>query len=129
VSVVKTSELEDLATAVKNITQQNTLAEDLQNIQTYGFGAQKIYFDLSDYLQKLSPENNGEIRKALDKCIIYKASTPSYYSAGTGTMQPIHTFGGLSVYIPQSAYPEANKLYGKLKWAKRTETVKQVKKV
>jgi len=34
-------------------------------------------------------------------------------------MQNIKEFSGLTVYIPQAAYPEANEFYGKLKWAKR----------
>ena len=119
VSVVKTSEMEALATVVKNLTQQNTLADNLENIQTYGFGAQKIYFDLGDYLQKLSPENSSNIQAALDKCVIYKACTPKYYSAATG-QQTIYTFSGLSLYIPQAAYPAANEAYKKLKWTART---------
>ena len=119
VSVVKTAELEALATIVKDMTRQNTFSDDLENVQIYGFGAQKIYFDLGDYLQKLSPENYDQSQTALDQCVTYKACTPSYYSAGTG-MQIIRAYSGLSMYIPQTAYPEANKAYGQLKWAKQT---------
>jgi hypothetical protein len=120
VSVVKTSELEDLANVVKNITKQNAPLTDLSNIQTFGFHPQKIYFDLEDYLLKLSPENKNQIQTALDKCVIYKENTPSYYSMGAG-MSPINMFSGLTVYIPQPAYPKANDEYGRLKWAKRIE--------
>ena len=122
VSIVKTAGLEALATVVKDMTQQNTLEDDLENIQTYGYGAQKIYFDLGDYLQKLSPENHDEIRAALDQYVTYKVCTPYYYSAATG-IQPANTFSGLSVYIPQTAYPEANEAYGKLKWSKTTDGI------
>lgn len=34
-------------------------------------------------------------------------------------MQVIDTFGGLSVYFPNSAYPKEDEVYMKLKWAKR----------
>jgi len=120
VSVVKTAGLEALATVVKDMTRQNILPDDLGNIQTYGYGSQKIFFDLGDYLQKLSPENHNIIQAAFDQCVSWKACTPSYYSAAKG-IQPIHAFSGLSVYIPQTAYPEANEAYGKLKWAKQTD--------
>ena len=121
VSVVKTSELEALATVVKDITQQNAPLSNLNNIQTFGYGAQRIYFDLEDYLLKLSPENQNRIQTALNKCVIYKANTPSYYSMGNYAMNPINTFSGLTMYIPQPAFPKANEAYGQLKWAKRIE--------
>ena len=124
VSVVNTACLEELASVVKDITQQNMLSEDLENIQTFGFGAQKIYFDLGDYLQKLSPENANRIQAAFAPCVTYKACTENYYSAGVNTLRPIRTFSGLSVYIPQTAYPQANEAYAKLKWAKRTSFVR-----
>ena len=121
VSVVKTNELEALATVVKDITQQNAPLNNLNNIQTFGFGSQRIYSDLEDYFTKLSPENKDKIQTALNKCVIYKAHTPSYYSMGTIGMNPINVFSGLTVYIPQPAYPKANEEYGNLKWAKRIE--------
>jgi hypothetical protein len=120
VSVVKTSELDGLANVVKDITQKNAPLTDLSNIQTFGFGTQKIYLDLEDYFIKLSPENKNQIQTALDKCVIYKENTPSYYSMGSG-MNTINAFSGLTVYVPQPAYPKANEEYGKLKWAKRIE--------
>jgi len=117
VSVVKTAGLDELASIVKNIMQSSAVPDKLGNIQIYGYGAQKIYFDLNDCLQKLSPENRDQIQTALDQCVIYKACTPYYFSAATG-MKPISTFCGLSTYIPQATYPQANEAYGKLKWAK-----------
>jgi len=120
VSVVKTAGLENLATVVKDATQPDALSNNLENIQTYGYGAQKIYFDMEDYLQKLSPEKYNEFQIALSQCVMYKSHTPEYFSVGTNTMHVINTFGGLSVYLPNSAYPKANEAYMKLKWAKRT---------
>ncbi|GHT64377.1 clostripain [Bacteroidia bacterium] len=117
VSVVKTAELEALEKAVSDAVETGH-APSLQNLQCYGYGTQKIYFDLGDCIQKFAPEKYNEFQSALDKCVIYKACTGSYYSAGTGTMQVIRAFSGLSVYIPQENYPEANKLYKSLKWSK-----------
>ena len=122
VSVVKTSELDVLVPVFKEIiAEANLFPEDLNAIQTFGYGTQKIYFDLGDYLKKIAPEKQEEIEVALDQCIQYKDCTPSYYSAGTSKLHPINAFSGLSVYIPQTAYPEANSAYGMLKWSKVTE--------
>jgi hypothetical protein len=89
----------------------------IERLQCFGFGTQKIYFDLGDYIQQVSPEQYTEFQTALDQCVVYKACTPSYYSSGTHTTQVIRAFSGLSVYIPQEIYPEANRLYGGLEIA------------
>jgi hypothetical protein len=128
VSVVKTAELEALAQVChaaldaaspeksQGIAGQARHDTDIDGLQTFGYGSQKIYFDLGDYLLKLLPEKENEIQAALDRCVIYKAHTGSYYSAATGTLQVIRAFGGLSVYLPQEAYPEANELYKRTQW-------------
>ena len=119
VSVVKTSELEDLAAFTADVIAASGKGEDLIDfVQNFGYGRQKIYFDLGDYLQKLSPERYDELQTIFEQCIIYKANTPFYYS-GVGRQQAINTFSGLSVYIPQAAYPVANRQYKDLKWTKR----------
>lgn len=118
VSVVKTDGLEELASLVSNMTQTETFADDWNNIQTYGYGAQKIYFDLEDYLLKFSAANRDRIQKALSQNVTYMKHTPEYFSSATQTMQPIRTFCGLTVYIPQEAYPQANEACQKLKWTK-----------
>ena len=119
VSVVKTAELEALAMTVQEILQSNPQTPEINNIQTFGYGAQRIYFDLGDYLQKLSPENQNNIQTALKRCVVYEVHTPQYYSGGTRMLQPIHTFSGLTVYIPQAQYPLANDAYRMLRWTQR----------
>lgn len=122
ISVVKTAGLEGLATVVREINQPYAFFDDWENIQTFGFGEQKIYFDLKDYLMKLSPEKQNMIQTAFDQCVFYKACTPSYYTAAKPNgMQPIETFCGLTTYIPQLEYPLANEAYSGLKWTKQIE--------
>jgi hypothetical protein len=129
VSVVKTAELDELKTLFREIAGQARNDGDSQvsfegdpgSLQTFGYATQKIYFDLGDYIQKLSPGRCAEFQAALDKCVIYKAHTGSYYSAGTETLQIIRAFSGLSVYIPQQQYPGANEWYGRLKWAEQLQ--------
>ena len=121
VSLIKISALDVLAQIFKEITATiHPFSEDIDNIQTFGFGNQKIYFDLGERLLQLAPEKSMEIQAALDQSVLYKANTPSYFSAKDG-LHPIHAFSGLTVYIPQAAYPEANAAYSRLKWAEATE--------
>jgi hypothetical protein len=112
VSVVRTAGLEALVKFC-----HSALDTDIDAIQCFGFGTQKIYFDLGDYIQQAAPERYAEFQAALDQCVVYKACTPSYYSSGTHTTQVIRAFSGLSVYIPQKIYLEANRLYEELKIA------------
>lgn len=80
---------------------------DIGHIQRYGYGWNNLYFDLGDYLETLYPQRVGEIEAALNACIVYKAHTPGYYSAGNGSYSAIdfymwsdclYTAGGLSLY-------------------------------
>ena len=120
VSVIKTAALETLTDFTKEVIAASGKGEELANtVQTFGYKNQKIYFDLGDYLQKLSPERYDELQTIFDHCVIYKVHTPSYYSDGTSALQMINAFSGLSVYIPQAAYPAANEYYERLKWTKR----------
>ncbi|GHT70269.1 clostripain [Bacteroidia bacterium] len=82
VSVVKTAELENLKTLFQGIAGQARNDTGFQDLQCYGYGSQKIYFDLGDYVQQSAPERYMEFQNALDQCVIYKAHTDSYYSAG-----------------------------------------------
>jgi hypothetical protein len=119
VCVVKTAELENLKASFQAICAQSSVEEDLEEVQTFGYGQQNIYFDLGDYVRKLPPGEYATFQTELDKCIVYKAYTDYYYSAGKKTLQPIRAFSGLSVYIPRESYPLANKAYAKLKWTER----------
>ncbi|GHT16367.1 clostripain [Bacteroidia bacterium] len=122
VSVVKTAGLDAVAAIFKGVAGQARNDNMLQNLQCFGYGTQKIYFDLGDYVQQLLPEQYTDFQTALDNCVVYKAHTDSYYSAGKpNTLTPIRAFSGMSVYVPQAGYPVANEAYKKLKWAKRME--------
>jgi hypothetical protein len=121
VSVVKTAELETLKTVFQEILSQARNDINIQDIQTFGYGQQKIYFDLGDYIQKRSPEKYPEFQTALDHYILYKAHTDSYYSEGVKTLKPIYSFCGLTTYIYQETYLKANLWYRELKWSKTIE--------
>lgn len=121
VSVVKTAELEGLAALCRELLHDvdGESAVDIRTLQNYGYGPDLLYFDMGDYIKALSPERYDEFMQKLDKCLLYEAHTPGYYSAGNYAYNPIRTYSGLAVYIPQKAYPFMNGEYRKLKWAQR----------
>lgn len=123
VSVVKTSELDNLADACQNILSRQT-EESLYNIDLYQVQAleyltwnnHKLY-DMEDYLSQIaSNEEYTNLKTAMDKAIIYKACTPENYFAQCGSIA-IDKFSGLSIYAYQKNYPKLNDWYDQLEWA------------
>ncbi len=123
VSVVKTSELDNLADACQNILSRET-EESLYNIDLYQVQAleyltwnnHKLY-DMEDYLSQIaSNEEYTNLKTAMDKAIIYKACTPENYFAQCGSIA-IDKFSGLSIYAYQKNYPKLNDWYDQLEWA------------
>ena len=123
VSIVKTSEIDNLADACRNILSKQT-EESLYNIDLYQVQAleyltwnnHKLY-DMEDYLSQIA--NNEEytnLKTAMDKAIIYKACTPENYFAKCGSIT-IDKFSGLSIYAYQKNYPKLNDWYDQLEWA------------
>lgn len=121
VSVVKTEALEELAVLSRQLLKDRDGEQEvnLQKIQRFGYGRDLLYFDFGDYIRSLEPARFEEFSKTLDKCVIYKAATPSYYSVAVGGFTPINAFSGVAIYIPQSFYPSLNTAYRQLKWTKR----------
>ena len=120
VSVVKTSELDNLADACRNILSRQT-EESLYNIDLYQVQAleyltwnnHKLY-DMEDYLSQIaSNEEYTNLKTAMDKAIIYKAYTPENYFAQCGSIA-IDKFSGLSIYAYQKNYPKLNGWYDHL---------------
>ena len=121
VTVLDVSKMEALANLAKELLAgvDGEKHLDIGHIQRYGYGWNNLYFDLGDYLETLYPQRVGEIEAALNACIVYKAHTPGYYSAGNGSYSAIDFYSGLTVYIPQEAYPYMNNEYKKMKWTQQ----------
>lgn len=121
VSVFKMSALEPWValsrTLLENINGEQQV--DLEQIQRFGYGKNKLYFDLGDYIKALHPERFDEFTKMVNDCVIYKAHTPGYYSAGTYSYSAIEAYSGLTIYIPQTEFPYINSVYRRLKWTQR----------
>lgn len=124
VSVTKTEELADLATACRAIFQgkseEELFAVPVQELQImeYLTGNVHALYDCADYVRQLATDAQyEEFQSCLDRAVIYKATTPkSAYAYAYGTYLPISRFSGLSIYVPQAELAELNSWYQQLEW-------------
>lgn len=124
VSVTKTAELVDLATACRAIFQRKSeeelFAVPIQELQImeYLTGNVHALYDCADYMRQLATDAQyEEFQSCLDRAVIYKATTPkSAYAYAYGTYLPINRFSGLSIYVPQAELAELNNWYQQLEW-------------
>ena len=124
VSVTKTAELVDLATACRAIFQRKSeeelFAVPIQELQImeYLTGNVHALYDCADYMRQLATDAQyEEFQSCLDRAVIYKATTPkSAYAYAYGTYLPINRFSGLSIYVPQAELAELNSWYQQLEW-------------
>lgn len=73
-----------------------------------------FYYDLRDLAEKMAPgaELMSELDEALAECVPYHAETPCFFE----DLLPLENCCGLSVYFPNSAWPELNAYYSTLRW-------------
>lgn len=124
VSVTKTEELADLATACRAIflgkSEEELFAVPEQELQImeYLTGNVHALYDCADYVRQLATDSQyAEFQSCLDRAVIYKATTPkSAYAYAYGTYLPINRFSGLSIYVPQAELAELNSWYQQLEW-------------
>lgn len=124
ISVTKTDELADLATACRAIFQGKSEeelfavpVEELQ-IMEYLTGNVHALYDCADYVRRLATDAQyAEFQSCLERAVIYKATTPkSAYAYAYGTYLPMNRFSGLSIYVPQAELEELNSWYQQLEW-------------
>ena len=123
VAVVKTSELETLATTVKAIRQApagvNEVDPVQSGIQSYEGLRNHVFFDLDNYMQALSRDDAllAAFRTQLDKTVVWSGHTDNFYSdIGAGGVRPITHFSGLAVFIPWSGTSTLRPLYEQTAW-------------
>lgn len=122
ISLVRTDELDSLARCFKKIVAANkdkisTL--ETADIQHFDRFEKHIMFDLEDFVDKLGTgkEDLTEFRLQLEKCVLYKNSTP--YIVNNIKMD---TFCGLSVFIPLESFEASglNDDYRDTEWSRDT---------
>ncbi len=116
VSLVKTSELENVAAAAKTIFDEHRekiATLDMGNIQRYFRRNKHWFYDIEDFMNQLgTPEQAATFKEALEKAVIYKAATPYFIDIH------ITKYSGISTYVPNPADEELDPFYQTLKWNK-----------
>ena len=123
ISVVDTRELDDLARVCNGLFQQyRTQIASLPGSKVQGYFQynRHFYYDLKDILVQagISEEEEARLQNALDKCLLYKAATPSVLGFS------VNHYSGLSMYLPSmgSAYLD-NYYRNHIAWNKATGLV------
>ncbi|MBR4403403.1 MAG: hypothetical protein IKT29_07755 [Flavobacteriales bacterium] len=118
VSVIRTSALEGLSSAVSGIVKShtaeiNTLKENsAQILDNY---SRHFAYDLDSYMGLISSQSQYHtFTTALNDAVVYKASTAYMFN------QRINTFCGLSSYIPLSSFSSLNTYYSLTEWYRDT---------
>ncbi|MDD4728727.1 MAG: clostripain-related cysteine peptidase, partial [Dysgonamonadaceae bacterium] len=113
ISLVRTSEMEPLATLTREIAPILS-QQEIDEVQYYDRqGKPHVFFDFGDYIKKnATTEQVSQIDELLDKAVIFKLNTPRLINID------INKHSGLSVYIPQENLPYLNKAYEEMEWYK-----------
>ena len=84
----------------------------------------RVFFDLEDILVHagITEEEKASLDEALNGCITYKDATASFMPHWGGF--DIHTYCGLSMYLPNQGYDALNEFYKTLDWNIATKLVK-----
>lgn len=123
ISVVRTSEMEALASLMRNIAPD--LEQDqavIDQVQYYDGtfrrdekGFPRLFFDFRDYISKVTtPQQIEHIDDLLLKIVPFKLHTTEFLNI------IIDKHSGLSVYIPQASLPRLNKAYEETEWWRAT---------
>ena len=124
VTLLRTDGLDNLAAVCKDLvsTYSSAIARaPLSSIQGYFRANRHYFYDLEDTFAKCgaSEEDMGRLRKAIDDCIVYKGSTPSFLEEFD-----INTYSGLSMYIPCGGTTLLNSMFKDEEWNKAVGLVK-----
>ncbi|PXV60104.1 cysteine peptidase C11 family protein [Dysgonomonas alginatilytica] len=115
-SVIKTSELDNLAAFVKSNCDfdKEITINDIQHFDRYSY---RLFFDFEDYYSRLleNDTQKAELSALVEKAVIWKAATTAFMIGYNGF--EINKYSGLTSYIPQERFPFLNGEYNKLKWS------------
>lgn len=124
-SIVKTSELDDLASAFGGIVLSGLTSQtDTEQIQHYEQLDSHIFYDLMDYVAGMRCQDAGlveDFRRCLDDCVVYVRNTERIWSKiySFGEWIELRAACGLSSYIPQEQYPVFRQAYMQTAWGRR----------
>lgn len=110
-AVTDCSELEKLATIMKDINSQHTFdATSVGTLQRLDGYSPVIFFDCWDYVSKLcsDPGLLAQFKEQLDRTVLFKRNTDYYYTMTKGKIK-IDTFSGITISDPSTSAEAAKK--------------------
>lgn len=120
VSLIKTSELDGLASVTRSILEGKAGSFPVsKNSEVWRYilspGLPKVFFDFGDYIRSVAtPEQYAAFTAQCDKAVIYKLTTDTFFSVPV----PAGKYSGLSSYIPYSDWANMNDAYTGMEWYK-----------
>ena len=144
ISAIKTAELDSLAKLTHRLIAENNIdlttldpqwaMDNVQyyNIYTARFFFRPDFFDAAEAMEVILPEADAALwREQLEKCVVYKAGTPTFYAEGTsgGIFVSLSSgYSGVSMFVAQQKYTDnasfcpygdLNEAWLQTEWAKR----------
>ena len=110
-AVTDCSELENLATIMKDINSQYTFdPTSIGTLQRLDGYSPVIFFDCEDYVSRLCPDQGllAQFKEQLDKTVPFKRNTDYYYTMTRGKIK-IDTFSGITISDPSTSTEAAKK--------------------
>ena len=123
ITLIDCSGIQALASVCKDLFskyREEIANLDYRNVQGYYRSNKKYFFDLYDILLKAGATEPDlkSLYDVIDKCIIYKASTPRFLNEFD-----IETYSGLSMYLPSAGTAFLDGSYKGLGWNSATRLV------
>ena len=115
ISLVKTSSLPALATAVRSVVKDNTAVGTLSpsQMQKLDLYTTSFMYDLNSFIEKVATtEQYQKFNSALSSTVLYSAHTPYFFEL------KIDTFCGLSSYVPMNYLSPYLSYYTPTQWYK-----------
>lgn len=120
ISVIDCSQLDALASAMKQVNQSSQKSYDLNSLQFYEGQQRHIFFDLGDYVNKMckDTESRKAFSRQLANTIPCKYTLDKYYSAyGVSGKYSITSYSGINTSAPAEVYTDD---YKQTSWYKAT---------
>ncbi len=113
ISLVDCSELDGLASAMKNALAASSGTADVSTIQFYEDFTLHLYYDLEQYAEQICEGDNLEnVRSALNEAVPFTDHTTQFYSAfGDGRYIDLARSCGLTTYVHDATGINSSDLY------------------
>lgn len=127
ISVTRLDQMHALANAMGSVyalLPDELPAAALRDLQCFDRSDDRLFFDAASLIAYLSASAGPAGRavaeqatQALQQAVVYKAATPFFVDL------PVYTHCGLTVYIPQAAYPTLNTAWRQTGWYKQLSSL------